>query len=88
MSLDKNNIAKILEELNLDRLGVFTVNNLDIIDDKIWFVKTDFKTFEKSEDLESSSLGYTVDKRDLPILIELFLVLVLAIFCLFDLWHH
>ena len=37
------------EELNLDRLGVFIVNNLDIIDNKIWFVKTDFKTFEKSE---------------------------------------
>ena len=79
--LDKNNVAKILEELNLDRLGVFTVNNLDIIDDKIWFVKTDFKTFEKSEGFLESifARGYTVDKRDLPILIELFLVLVLAI---------
>lgn len=79
--LDKNNVAKILEELNLDRLGIFTVNNLDIIDDKIWFVKTDFKTFEKSEGFLESifARGYTVDKRDLPILIELFLVLVLAI---------
>ena len=57
------------------------MNNLDIIDDKIWFVKTDFKTFEKSEGFLESifARGYTVDKRDLPILIELFLVLVLAI---------
>ena len=57
------------------------MNNLDIIDDKIWFVKTDFKTFEKSEGFLESifARGYTVDKRDLPILIELFLVLILAI---------
>ena len=77
----KDDLNKILKDLNLDRLGLFTVGNIDIINDKIWLVNTDFKTYEKSLGFLESifTRGYTVDKRDLPLLFELFLVLVLAI---------
>ena len=77
----EDDLNKILKDLNLDRLGLFTVGNIDIINDKIWLVNTDFKTYEKSLGFLESifTRGYTVDKRDLPLLFELFLVLVLAI---------
>ena len=41
----KDDLNKILKDLNLDRLGLFTVGNIDIINDKIWLVNTDFKTY-------------------------------------------
>ena len=77
----EENIAKIIDDLKLDRLGIFTVNNLDVIDNKVWFVNTDFKTYEKSKGFLESifAKGYTLDKRDLPLLLELFVVLILAI---------
>ena len=57
------------------------MGNIDIINDKIWLVNTDFKTYEKSLGFLESifTRGYTIDKRDLPLLFELFLVLILAI---------
>lgn len=77
----EDDLNKVLEDLNLDRLGLFTVGNIDIINDKIWLVNTDFKTYEKSLGFLESifTRGYTIDKRDLPLLFELFLVLILAI---------
>ena len=51
----EDDLNKILKDLNLDRLGLFTVGNIDIINDKIWLVNTDFKTclsFLKKSKLE------------------------------------
>tara|TARA_B110000003_G_scaffold75663_1_gene77265 strand:- start:418 stop:5211 length:4794 start_codon:yes stop_codon:yes gene_type:complete len=77
----EDDIKKIIDNLNLDRLGVFSVGNIDIINNKIWLVNTDFKTYVKSQGFIESifTRGYTVDKRDLPLLLELLLVLILAI---------
>ena len=47
-SITEENINKIIDHLQLDRLGIFTVNNIDVINNKVWFVNTDFKTYEKS----------------------------------------
>jgi len=77
----EENINKIIDDLKLDRLGIFTVNNLDVIDNKVWFVNADFKTYEKSKGFLESifAKGYTLDKRDLPLLLELLVVFLLAI---------
>ena len=77
----EDDIKKIIDYLKLDRLGLFTVNNIDIINNKIWLVNTDFKTYEKSQGFLESifTRGYTIDKTDLPLLFELLLVLILAI---------
>ena len=46
-SLNETSIKILMESLKLDRLGIFTVNNLDIIENKIWLANTDFKTIMK-----------------------------------------
>ena len=68
-SITEENINKIIDHLQLDRLGIFTVNNIDVINNKDWFVNTDFKTYEKSEGFLESifAKGYTIDKRDLSL---------------------
>ena len=80
-SITEENINKIIDYLQLDRLGIFTVNNIDVINNKVWFVNTDFKTYEKSEGFLESifAKGYTIDKRDLPLSFPLLGVFILAI---------
>mgnify|MGYP001318320345 CR=1 FL=1 len=80
-SLNDNSINRLMKYLNLDRLGIFTVNNLDIIENKIWLANTDFKIYEKNEGLKSSvfTRGFSVDKTNLPLILELLVVLFLAI---------
>ena len=80
-SLNETSIKILMESLKLDRLGIFTVNNLDIIENKIWLANTDFKTYEKNRGFMASvfTRGFSVDKTNLPIALELLLVLFLAI---------
>ncbi len=80
-SLAAEDAEKIIEHFKLDRIGIFLIDNIDIIDDKIWLVNTDFKTYEKSQGFLESifAKGYTVDKRDLPLFFELLLILIFAI---------
>ena len=77
----EDDLNKILKYLNIDRLGLFTVDNIDIINDKVWFVETDFKTYNESQGFIESifTKGYTVDKRDISLFFEIILVLILAI---------
>ena len=57
---------KLKKELKLDRLGIFKVNNLDVINDEIWFVRIDFNTFLESGFTESIfEKGVSIDKRDI-----------------------
>lgn len=80
-SMTEENINKIIDHLQLDRLGVFTANNIDVINNKVWFVNTDFKTYEKSEGFLESifAKGYTIDKRDLSLFFHLLGVFILSI---------
>ena len=80
-SITEENINKIIDHLQLDRLGIFTVNNIDVINDKDWFVNTDFKTYEKSEGFLESifAKGYTIDKRDLSLLSHFLGIFILSI---------
>ena len=64
--IHKQNIEKILNHFNLDRLGLFTVSTLDVIDEKVWLVKTEFKTYSKDEGFTEPifTKGYNIDKRN------------------------
>jgi len=80
-SITEENINEIIDHLQLDRLGIFTVNNIDVINNKDWFVNTDFKTYEKSEGFLESifAKGYTIDKRDLSLFYHLLGIFILSI---------
>ena len=80
-SSEENTLKKLMISLNLDRLGIFTVNNLDVIENKIWLANTDFKTYEFSEGFFPSifTRGFSVDKTNLRLVLDLILALLLAI---------
>jgi len=77
----EDDVKTIINNLKLDKLGIFSIGNIDIIDNKIWLVKTDFKTYNESQGFIESifTKGYTVDKRNLSLFLEIILVLILAI---------
>ncbi|MDB4643955.1 AAA family ATPase [Flavobacteriaceae bacterium] len=65
-NINNQNIEKILNHFNLDRLGLFTVSTLDVIDEKVWLVNTEFKTYSKEEGFTEPifTKGYSIDKRN------------------------
>ena len=77
---------KLKKELRLERLGIFKVNDLDVINDEIWFVQIDFNTFLENGFTESIfEKGVSIDKRHIngfSIIIFLFYVL----FCSFSIF--
>ena len=77
----EDDVKTIINNLKLDKLGIFSIGNIDIIDNKIWLVKTDFKTYNESQGFIESifTKGYTVDKRNLSLFFEIILILILAI---------
>ena len=77
----EDDVKTIINNLKLDKLGIFSIGNIDVIDNKIWLVKTDFKTYDESQGFIESifTKGYTVDKRNLSLFFEIILILILAI---------
>ena len=69
-NLSDDLIFPIMESLNLERLGVFIVNDIDVIDNKIWFVESKFTTFNKDTGLSEPifAKGFCHDKRAIGIL--------------------
>lgn len=63
--LNEKTLNLILEYYNLEKLGIFIVDNLDIIENKIWHVQTDFTLFSKNDNISESifTKGYSIDKR-------------------------
>ena len=66
-NLNQESIKQILDALKLERLGIFKVNDEDLINNKIWLVKAGFETYIKDEGFTESvfSKGYSIDKRNL-----------------------
>ncbi|MEC8458987.1 MAG: AAA family ATPase [Bacteroidota bacterium] len=57
-------LDKICSELNLEKIGVFNVNNLDSINEKIWLVHSEFKTYSSNGFTEAVfTRGFSQDKR-------------------------
>ena len=69
-SLNDSIILMLCNELNIDRLGIFKVNNIDIINESIWLVSSSFQTFINSEGFSDVLLkkGFCVDKRSFSFL--------------------
>lgn len=84
-SLDDLN--NLLNKYELDKLGVFKVNNIDIINNKIWFVNAEFNIFSKTDGFSEPifNKGYSIDKRDkgiisFTIISSFFLILILVVY--------
>ena len=84
-NLRQKYLTSICSELNLDKLGVFRMRDLDVINEEIWLVESSFQLFDLNTGLKDAVTykGFSVDRRGvslLEILINTLLVLfVLAI---------
>jgi hypothetical protein len=60
-------ILKLSNKLNLDRLGIFRVNDLDVINNKIWLVNSEFYTYYDTKGFSEPifTRGYNFDKRNI-----------------------
>ncbi len=83
-------LNKICSSLNLDKLGVFYVTNMDNIDEKIWLVHSEFSTYcpEEGQTEAVFSRGFSQDKRGVlginVLLLLLESILFIALIAVFD----
>ena len=67
--LNEGSLALLCSQLKLDRLGIFIVNDIDVINDAIWLVDSKFTTFKNSlgfsEPIEAR--GFSLDKRNISL---------------------
>ena len=65
--LNKSTISLLCKKLKIDRIGIFKVNDIDLINDSIWLVSSSFRTFTNSEGFSDtiSKKGFSVDKRNI-----------------------
>jgi len=83
--INENRIQNILNKLKLDRIGIFTVSDIDVIDNKVWLVKAEFKTYIKDKGFTEPifTKGYNIDKRNYDYLWLFKFLLVYIFFTLF-----
>ena len=64
-NVDLEAVSLICEKLNLDRLGIFNVDDLDVINNSIWLVQSEFYTFHKEHGFTEPifTRGFNIDKR-------------------------
>ena len=65
-NINPESLNKICEDLKLEKVGVFKVNNLDNINEKIWLVNSEFRTYSPDSGFTEAvfSRGFSQDKRD------------------------
>ena len=84
-NLSQKYLTSICSKLNLDKLGIFRMRDLDVINEEIWLVESSFQLFDLNSGLKDAVKykGFSVDKRGvsfLEILINILLaILVLAL---------
>jgi len=87
---DTVSLNKICASLNLNKLGVFHVTNMDNIDKKIWLVHSEFSTYSPDNGFAEAvfSRGFSQDKRGVLGINVLFLILesilFIALIAVFD----
>ncbi len=76
-NIDSKTILLLCEKLKLDRLGIFNVNDLDVINNSMWLVQTEFYTFHKDSGFTEPifTRGFNIDKRSFSIIYILLLII-------------
>ena len=76
-NVDLEAVSLLCEKLNLDRLGIFNVNDLDVINKSIWLVQSEFYTFHKEHGFTEPifTRGFNIDKRSFSIIYILLLLI-------------
>ncbi|MDC0117876.1 AAA family ATPase [bacterium] len=76
-NVDLEAVSLLSEKLNLDRLGIFNVNDLDVINNSIWLVQSEFYTFHKEYGFSEPifTRGFNIDKRSFSIIYILLLLI-------------
>lgn len=63
--LTAESLDLVCKKFNLEKLGIFRVTNLDIIEEQIWLVKSEFSTYSSEDGFSELqfSKGFSQDKR-------------------------
>ncbi len=87
-------LESILKELNATTIGVFVMNDLDVIEEKIWYVQSSFSAYKSNQGFTQTifSRGYNHDKRNIKILRILLLLIesffLISIISFFDHYYR
>ena len=67
---NESSMSILCDHLNLDQLGIFRVNDLDVINNSIWLVNTEFGIYHKTNGFSDSIVarGFCLDKRHISFL--------------------
>jgi len=76
-NVNQEAVSLLCEKLNLDRLGIFNVNDLDVIDNSIWLVQSEFYTYHTLQGFTEPifTRGFNIDKRSFSIIYILLLII-------------
>ena len=76
-NIDQSFLDTISEKLNVNKIGIFEMNDLDVINNKIWYVQSSFYAYSQDSGFSQSifTRGFNHDKRDFPIISILLLLL-------------
>ena len=63
--LTAESLDLVCKKFNLENLGIFKVTNLDVIEEQIWLVKSEFSTYSSEDGFSELqfSKGFSQDKR-------------------------
>ena len=69
-NLDIKYISKLCNKLKIQRIGIFKVNDVDVIDNSVFLVNTSFCTYTNEEGFSDtlSKKAFTIDKRFVSLL--------------------
>lgn len=82
-NLRQKYLTSICSKLNLDKLGVFRMRDLDVINEEIWLVESSFQLFDLNTGLKDAVTykGFSLDRRGVSLL-EILINTLLAVFVL------
>ncbi len=68
--LHEDDLSALCSKLNIDQLGIYSMSDLDVINEEIWLVKSTFQLFDIQNGLNDSVAykGFSMDKRSVSIL--------------------
>ena len=79
-NVDSASILLLCKELDLDRIGIFRMTDLDVINESIWLVQSEFFTYHKGFGFSEPifTRGFNIDKRSVSFFF-IFLLLLKSI---------